>query len=67
MFNLVHLTQKKDWRLKEAAIITQTNFFSLQQEQEGMISPKERITAITQVRRSDVEDLIRDIRNKRGY
>ena len=32
-----------------------------------MISLKERITAITQVRYSDTKDLIKGIKNKRGY
>ena len=45
MFDLVHLTQEEGWRPKGATIIMQTNFFSLQREQEGIISPSEKITA----------------------
>ena len=46
IFNLVHLIQEKGWRLKGAIIVTQTNFFLVQQEYIGMISLSKRITAI---------------------
>ena len=67
IFNLVHLEQKEGWQLDGAAIIIQTNFFSTQQEQEGMTSPSEKITAIIQVQRLNAKDLIRGIRNKKSY
>ena len=67
MFNLVHLIQEEGWRLKKTVIVIQTNFFSLQREQEGIISPNKRITAIVQARRSDAIDLIKSIRNNEGY
>ena len=47
MFNLVHLVQEEGWQPKGAIIVTHTNPFNTQQEQVGMISLSERITAIT--------------------
>jgi len=47
MFIEVHLKQEKGWRLEGAAIIIQTNFLLAQQEQVGIISPSNRITATT--------------------
>ena len=63
MFNLVHLAQEEDWRLKGAIIVTHTNPFDTQREQVGIISLNKRITAIIQVRRLDAKDLIEGIRN----
>ena len=45
----------------------QTNFFSTQQEQEGMILLNKRITATSLIQQVDAGDLIRGIRNKKGY
>ena len=45
MFDLVHSEQEEGWRLEEAIIITQTNFFLAQQEYVGMILLSKRITA----------------------
>ena len=45
MFDLIHLTQEEGWQLKGAVIITQTNFFSVQQEHIGIILLSKRITA----------------------
>ena len=67
MFNLVHLKQEEGWRPNRAIIVTQINFFSAQREHEGIISPSKRIIDITQARRLDAKDLIRGIRNKKGY
>ena len=67
IFDLVHLTQKEGWQLEGAAIIIYTNFFSVQQEYIGMISPNKRITVTTQARRLDIKDLTGGIRNKKGY
>ena len=49
MFNLIHLIQEEGWQLKRVIITTQTNFFLVQQEYISIISPSERIVAITQV------------------
>ena len=67
MFDLVHLTQKEGWQLNRAAIAIQTNFFSIQQEQEGIISLSKRITAVIRARRLDTKDLMEDIRNKESH
>ena len=67
MFNLVHSTQEEGWRLKKAIIVIQTNFFSLQREQEGIILLNKRITAIIQAQRLKAKDLIGGIKNNKGY
>ena len=70
IFNLVYLKQEKGWQLDRAAIIIHTNFFLVQQEYIGMILPNKRIITISlkqYAERSDVEDLIRGIKNKEGY
>ena len=43
MFDFVHLKQEEGWQLKKAIIVTQTNFFSVQQEYIGIITPSDRI------------------------
>ena len=63
MFNLVHSAQEEGWQPKGAIITIHTNPFNTQQEQVGMISLSKRITATTQARRSDAEDLTGGIRN----
>ena len=67
MFNLVHLIQEEGWQLKGAIIAIQTNFFSLQREQEGIISLSKRITATVQARRLNAKDLTGGIRNNKGH
>ena len=70
MFDLVHLKQEKGWQLNRATIATHTNFFLVQQEHIGIISPNKRITATSLKRRAerlDAKDLIKDIRNKKGH
>ena len=44
MFTYVHSTQEDGWRPVKAAIVTHTNFFSTQQEQEGITLLNERMT-----------------------
>ena len=46
MFNFIHLKQEEGWRLDRDAIITHTNFFSVQREHIGIITPSDSITAI---------------------
>ena len=46
IFNLVYSKQKEGWQLKRTAIIIHTNFFLVQQEYVGMISPNKRISVI---------------------
>ena len=67
MFDLVHLTQEEGWRPKKATIAIQTNFFSSQREQEGIISPSKRITATVQAQHSDAKNLIGGIRNNKSH
>ena len=47
MFTYIHSAHEEGWQPVGTVIITHTNFFSAQQEQEGMISPSKRITKIT--------------------
>jgi len=48
MFIKVHSKQEEDWRLKGAAIATQTNPFLAQREYNNITSLSNRITATTQ-------------------
>jgi hypothetical protein len=45
MFDFIHLEQEEGWQLDKAVIIIQTNPFSIQQEQESIISLNKKITA----------------------
>jgi len=47
MFACVHLTQEDGWRPVRAVIVTHTNTFSTQQEQDGIILLRERIVVIS--------------------
>jgi len=49
MFKEVHSKQEEGWRPDGAAIATQTNPFSAQQEYDSITSLNDRITAITRV------------------
>ena len=65
MFTCVHSMQEDGWRLVGEAIITHTNAFSTQQEQEGITSLSKRMTVTSLLCQSEAEDLIEDIiRNK---
>ena len=43
MFAHVHSTQEDGWQPVRTAIVTHTNAFLTQQEQEGMTSPNKRM------------------------
>ena len=45
----------------------QTNFFLVQREHVGIISPSKRITDTTQAQHLDTKDLIKGIRNKESH
>ena len=66
----MHLKQKENWQPNKAAITIYTNFFLVQWEYVGIISPNKRITATSLKRHTeylDTKDLIKGIRNKEGY
>ena len=70
MFNLVHLKQEEGQQLDGVIITIYTNFFLVQQEYIGIISPSKKITA-TSLKQCmeclDAKNLIKGIRNKEGY
>ena len=49
MFTYIHLMQEDGWHLVKAVIITHTNAFSTQQEQDSIILLKERMVVISQL------------------
>jgi len=61
MFTCIHLMQEEGWRPVEETIITHTNSFSTQQEQNGIILPKNKMVVTSQLQQSETEDLIRGI------
>ena len=61
MFAQVHLIHKEDWWSSRAIIVTHTNSFSKQQEQEGMTSLSKRMSVTSLLYWLDVEDLTGDI------
>ena len=61
MFIYVHLTQEESWCSVGKVIVTHTNSFLKQWEQEGMISLNKRITVTSLLCWLDAEDLTRDI------
>ena len=66
----MYLAYKEGWQLDKAAIIIHTNFFLVQQEYIGIISPSKRITVTSLKQRAeclDTEDLIKNIKNKEGH
>ena len=68
--DLVHLKQKKGWRLNRAIIIIYTNFFLVQQEYIGIILPSKRITVINLKQYTkwlNIKNLIGGIRSKEGH
>ena len=58
MFACIHLMQEDGWRPVRETIITHTNTFSKQQEQEGMISPSKRMIITSLLCQPDAEDLM---------
>ena len=70
IFNFIHLVQEEGWRPDKAVITIYTNFFLVQQEHIGIISFSKRITATSLEQRAErlnTKDIIRGIRNKKGY
>jgi len=61
MFTCIHSTQEEGWRPVGETIMTHTNFFSKQQEQEGIISLSKRITVTSLLYQLNAEDLTGDI------
>ena len=47
MFAYIHSTHEEGWRPVGAAIVTHTNFFSSQQEHEGITLFSKRMTVTT--------------------
>ena len=67
MFACIHSTHKESWRPVGTAIVTHTNFFSLQQEHEGMILLNKRITVTSLLQWSEAEDLIEGIIREKDH
>jgi len=57
MFTYIHLTQEEGWCLVRKIIVTHTNSFSKQWEQEGMISLSKRMIIISLLHWLNAEDL----------
>ena len=65
MFTQVHLIQEDSWHPVRETIITHTNTFLTQQEQDGIILLKERMVVTSWLQQLEAENLIRGIiRNK---
>ena len=64
---MVHLKQKKGWRLDKSIIIIYTNPFFTQQEQGLIISPLKVMEDVNSTRHLEVEDLIKSIKNNKSY
>jgi len=58
MFAYIYSTQEEGWQPVREAIVMHTNPFSKQQEQEGIISPSNKMTVTSLLCRLDAEDLI---------
>ena len=67
MFTCIHLTQEESWQPIGAVIATHTNFFSTQQEYEGITSPSKRMTVTSLLHQSEAEDLIGGIIREEDY
>ena len=65
MFANIHSAQKEGWHSVREVIVTHTNSFSEQQEQEGMISLSNRIIVTSLLCQPKAEDLTRDIIKKK--
>ena len=63
IFAFIHLVQEEGWRPAGDVIVTHTNFFLEQREQDNIISPSDSIVDTIRVRRLDAEDFIGGIRN----
>jgi len=57
IFACVYLTQEEGWHSVRETIITHTNSFSKQQEQEGIILPNKRMTVTSLLHQLNAEDL----------
>ena len=64
MFTKVHLKQEEGQHLNRDIITIYNSFFSVQQEQEVMISLNKIIDNISKAQHLNTVDLIKDIRNK---
>jgi hypothetical protein len=64
MFTKVYLKQEESWCLNKDVIAIYNSFFSVQQEQEIIISPSKIIDNISRAQRSNTVNLIGGIRNK---
>ena len=64
MFTYMHSAQEEGWWPEGDVIAVYTNPLLTQREQESIISPTERMRAISTVQCEEVEDLIASIRNK---
>jgi len=57
MFACIHSMQEEGWQPVRATIATHTNFFSSQQEHEGITSLSKRMTVTSLLQQSKAEDL----------
>ena len=56
MFACVHSVQKEDWWPVGKTIATHTNFFSIQQEHNGIVLPNNQIVATTYAHLTDADE-----------
>jgi len=61
MFACIHLMQENGWCPVKEVIMTHTNTFLTQQEQDSITLLKERMVVISQLQQSETEDLIGNI------
>jgi len=67
MFTCIHSTQEDSWHPVKTVIVTYTNAFLTQQEQEGMTLFNKRITVTSLLWQSEAEDLIGGIIRNKDY
>ena len=65
IFICVHFTQKENWQLVKAAIITHISFFSSQQEHKGMISLNKKMTVTSLLHQLNIKNLTGGIIKKK--
>ena len=55
MFTCIYLAQEEGWQLVSKTIATHTNFFSAQQEYDGIVLPNNQIVVMTYMCLTDTD------------